>query len=294
MKLMHAAIGVFLCLPVAAEAANWSVNPEGTGSCPTIQAALDSAAATGDFITIEGGIYLEENLVVSGKDVFVTFNNGNVYVTAPVPGSGTGISIGEATAAFNLFGISFLDFDTAISISNGSPTVSYANIAGCGTGISVSGASSAPDLSFCFVDSCGVGVEMAGGLFVDAGNHTIVDCGTGVRVSGATGIVQRSIIYGCDVGIEYTSGSITIDCNDFWLNDIDASGTSIPGGNIFELPRFCFVAAPHNPYFLHIDSPCWSVNNACGVNMGAFTVTWGCEGTAVRESTWGAIKADCR
>ncbi|MBN1886217.1 MAG: hypothetical protein JW876_11935 [Candidatus Krumholzibacteriota bacterium] len=291
MKGILVSLFALLFLAGAAEAAFWNVYPDGSGVCPTIQSALDSAAASGDFISIEGGVYHEENLSVAGKDVFLSFNGGNVYVTAPTPGSGTGITIAGASPAFNLFGISFVGFATGVAIEDGSPAVSYANIRECGTGIAVSGASSAPDLSFNFIDSCAVGIEAAGGMLVDVGNHTIVDCETGVRVAGAAAVVQRSIVYGCDTGIDLASGTVAIDCSDFWMNGVDAAGVSLPPTNIHELPRFCFVAYPQAPFFLHVDSPCWSANNDCGVNMGAFTVTWGCEGTAVRETTWSGIKS---
>lgn len=270
-------------------AKNWTVRPDGSGSAPTIQAAVDSCALSGDVILIYSGTYNEENIIVDGKDIFVS-GSGVPYLKAPSPGSGAGFILRNVTSGFNVFGIAFADFDAAIVIEDGSPTIWFSEIKGCGKGIEVSGASSAPELSYNFMDSCMTGCDVLSCSSTNIINHTIVNCNTGISVSGGVVSVDRNIVSGCGTGALCSGGSVLFDCNDFWYNSSDYSGCSPGATDIHVMPRFCLIAYPAEPYMLHIDSPCWASNNACGVNMGAFTMTHGCEGTALEETSWGAIK----
>lgn len=291
---MHKPIFVSVIIVILAAsivcAKNWTVRPDGSGSAPTIQAAVDSCAVSGDAILVYNGIYYEENIVVDGKDIFISYSDGVPYVTAPAPGSGTGFTLRNVTSGLNVFGIAFTGFESGIEVEDGSPTIWFTEIQQCGTGIKVSGITSSPVLSYNFIDSCTTACEILSCSSTDIINQTIVNCNTGVFVSGGMVSVSRNIIYGCDTGAQCSGGTVVFDCNNFHLNSTDYSGCSPGANDFYELTRFCFIAYPEEPYLLHIDSPCWGRNNSCGVNVGAFIMIHGCEGAAVEETSWGAIK----
>ncbi|MDD3642727.1 MAG: right-handed parallel beta-helix repeat-containing protein [Candidatus Krumholzibacteria bacterium] len=287
---------VIVCLAAAsiigkANAATWNVYPDGHGTTPTIQSAIDSAAAAGDGIRVWGGTYYEADLVVEGKSILLQAYEGVAVVISPIPGAGTGVTLRQVGSGFILMGLEMRDFAAGIAVEDCSPTVWYCALVGCGTGISVAGGSSAPMMTNCLVEGCATGVSVGGGTGTLVGNMTIVGCGIGIETTGGAVTWRRNIIDSCDTGALCSGGSPALSCNDVYLCDIPYSGCAAGAGDISAMPRFCFDAgSPANPYLLHIDSPCWASNNDCGVNMGAFTQIHGCEGTPVEESTWGAIK----
>jgi hypothetical protein len=274
-----------------AGAATWNVYPDGHGTTPTIQSALDAAAVFGDVINVWGGTYYEDDLLVEGKSIFLQGYSGLAVVIPSVPGSGTGITLRGVGAGFVLMGLEMRTFANGIVLESCSPTVWYSNLLECGTGIAVSGGSSAPLILNCLVERCGTGILISGGTSVTVGNMTIVGCGVGVQTAGGSVTVRRNIIDSCDTGSLCTGGSATLQCNDIYLCGVPYGGCSPGAGDISAMPRFCFDAgSPSTPYLLHIDSPCWARNNACAVDMGAFTQSHGCEGTPLEESTWGDVK----
>ncbi|HSG27774.1 MAG TPA: hypothetical protein VLA34_04780, partial [Candidatus Krumholzibacterium sp.] len=114
---------------------------------------------------------------------------------------------------------------------------------------------------------------------------------TGLVCSSGSVAFIKNIIYRCATGVSCTGGSVISDCNDLWENTLDHSGCAQGATDLFVMPMFCYEAGGSpGPYYLHIDSPCWSTNNTCGVSIGAFTTTYGCTGVATEESTWGRIK----
>lgn len=92
-------------------------------------------------------------------------------------------------------------------------------------------------------------------------------------------------------------GSATLLCSDLfgnaggdWVGRIAAQYGA--DGNECEDPLFCRDDHPDEPYTLRDDSCCASENNpSCGL-IGAWGVA--CAGTAVRPTSWGAIKARFR
>jgi hypothetical protein len=275
----------------AAGAATYDVYPDGSGLYPTIQSAIDAAGPSGDGIQVHGGTYYEDNLIVDGKDVLISSVDGVAIVMSSVQGANTGITLRNVSPGTNLIGITFRGFEKGVVLENGSAVVWFGNVVECGTGVEVSGVSSNPNISACVVDSCGVGIDVIAGGSISIASNTIVNCSTGISAQGGGVTVSYSIIYGSDTGAACSGGAITFICNDFFLNTSDYAGCT-PGADDFsEMPRFCFAAdGSPEPYYLHIDSPCWAENNACGRNLGAFTQTHGCTSAPAASTTWGEIK----
>ncbi len=280
----------FVLLTSTASARTWSVNPEGTGDAPTIAAAIDSASS-GDNIELAGGSYYEAELIVDGKDLMISKGSGIPVLISPSYGSGTGITFRNTTGASSITGITFRGYESALIIDNSSPLVWFNTVKDCGTGFHVTGSSSA-DLGYSLIDSCGTAVYVEQSVGTMVRNNTIVNSSTGITVVSGSVSVNRNIISGCETGVECSGGAISSDCNDFWNNQTDYTGCSGGAGDIFEDPIFCYLTSPSpDLYYLHKDSPCWASNNPCGVNIGAFIYTAGCEGEAVEETSWGAIKS---
>jgi hypothetical protein len=278
------AVTVMAC---GAEAATWFVYPDGSGKTPTLQSAVDSAV-TGDYILIAGGVYHQGNIVIDGKALTID-QDQQVYFVAPSPGSGTCITI-RGVASFTLNSLVFRGFETALAIENASPLVQYVTVKGCNRGISISGGSSTPTVWFSVIDSCGTGVEVQGGGPV-LRNETIVNCSSGARFLGGSTTFTRNIVYHADTGVQCAGGAVASSCNDFFLNTVNASGCTL-GSNDFGLdPMFCFWKEPApSSYWLHVNSPCFTAANPCGVRVGAITASAGCSGEATERATWGVIK----
>jgi len=268
----------------------WTVQPDGSGDAPTISAAIDSAAS-GDRIIVYAGWYTESGLVVDGKDLTFQYQGGIPIIVSSGTGVGTGITFRNTGPGTSILGFEFRDYDTAVSIEDSDGTYWYLTIRYCNTGVSISGVSSAPTVMFSLVDSCGTGIGVSGGSGVSIRNMTIVNAEAGIESLGGSATVSRSIIYGCDTGAQCSGGALTLSCNNFHLNTADYGGCAAGPDDFYDQTLFCLDAGGSpGPYYLDDASPCWAANNTCGVDMGAFTQSAGCTGTATEETSWGAIK----
>jgi hypothetical protein len=268
----------------------YTVKDDGSGDAPTIKAAIEMAVS-GDAISVWGGTYNEDSLIVDGKDIYFQYQNGVPVIISSYYRQGTGITFRNVGMTTNLFGFEFREFATGISIENGVGMFWFCIISDCATGIEVSGASSAPGIQFVLIDSCGTGISVLDGSDISIRNITIAGAVTGIESLGGSTSFTRSIINGCDTGALCSGGSISLSCNNFHLNTTDYSGCAAGAGDFYSLTRFCFDAGGSlDSYYLHVDSPCWAENNACGVDVGVFVSSPGCTGTAVEETSWGTIK----
>ena len=291
VRIFTKALFVFIILQgVAAAQTTFVVKADGSGDAPTIQAAIDMAVS-GDAVVVWGGYYGEDDLLVDGKDIYFQYLNGTPVIISSSYRQGTGITFRNAGMGTNILGFEFREFAKGISIENGAGMYWYCSIIDCGTGIEVSGASSTPSIMFNLVDSCDTGISVLDGSGVTARNMTIVNADTGVESLGGSTTFTMSIINGCNTGALCSGGSISLSCNNFYLNTTDYGGCAAGVDDFYGLTRFCYAAGGSpDPYYLHIDSPCWAENNACGLDVGAFTQLPGCTGTAVEETSWGTIK----
>jgi hypothetical protein len=289
-KLIIAIIAMTLASSAAEAQATFTVKPDGSGDTATIQDAID-LAVSGDIIVVWGGHYHEDDLLVDGKDIMFQYYNGIPVIISSGYRQGTGITLRDVDSGSSIFGFEFREFETGISIENGGGQYRYCIITDCGTGIGISGASSSPGILFTVVDSCGTGMRVTDGSGTYIRNMTIVNAGIGIESLGGSTTLIRSIINGCGTGALCAGGSLSLSCNNFYLNTAHYSGCSAGGDDFYELTRFCYEAGGSpGLYYLHIDSPCWAENNTCGFDVGAFTQAPGCTGTAVEETSWGAIK----
>jgi len=285
-KTLLVAALILASAPGMTEGKTWYV-PSGV---PTIKAAVDSCKASGDAISITGGVYREGSIVIDGKSISIT-QNGQVTVIAPVAGTGTFITYRNGSAG-QLWSLVIRNFDTAIAVEGGSPSITAVSLKACRQGLAVTG-SSAPQFTYSVVDSCTTAISIEGGSPV-LQNETIALCGTGVSFLGGTTNMTRSIVYGCVTGVQCAGGSAALGCNDFWANGSDYSGCAAGTNDFYLDPRFCFWASSGGPYQLHNTSPCFDTTlNPCHVKIGALSSGSipGCSGTAVERSTWGSIKS---
>ena len=285
LRILYIATVVAVIASGMVEGKTWNVPAD----VSTIKAAVDSCAASGDIISISGGIYHEGSIVVDGKNISIN-QSGQVTVIAPSIGIGTCFAIRNATGG-SLSSLIIRGFGTAIAVENASPVIQFVTLKACNQGLTVAGASS-PQFIYSIIDSCGTGIEVQAGS-VTLQNETIVHCGTGVRFLGGSASMTRSIVYGCTTGVQCAGGGASLGCNDFYLNGADYDGCAQGTNDFFLDPKFCFWASSAGPYWLHSTSPCFVVSlNPCNVKIGAIAGPLpGCTGTAVERSSWGSIKS---
>ena len=286
---------LLLCIGGEARGRTWYVYPNGVGGdAPTIQAAVDSAAASGDKILLRAGVYRETGIVVDGKALLIDQVDGQAYLRSPSPGSGVCITARNVSSGFSLNSLSFRGFETAIALENTAGYVQWPTLRDCGRGVSISGGLSAVTVWFALIDSCGTGVEVNGGAAIVLQNLTIAHCETGVAFGGGSSTFARSIVYGCSTGASCAGGAAAPSCNDYFLNGADYAGCAPGATDFYSDPMFCFAVAPSpGLYWLHAASPCFTGAdpNPCGVRCGALITAAGCTGTAIEETSWGAVKA---
>ncbi len=286
LKMLLVATLILASAPGITEGKTWIV----PSMAPTIKAAVDSCAVSGDAISITGGVYHEGSIVVDGKNISISpAASATVIVIAPSAGIGTGF-VFRNTSGGSIISLIVREFGTAVAVENASPLFQFMSLKSCTKGLTVAGASTAI-FNYSIVDSCVTGIEVQAGS-VTLQNETIVRCGTGVRFLGGSTTMTRSIVYGCTTGVQCSGGGATLGCNDFWVNGANYDACAA-GTNDFDLdPKFCFWASSGGPYQLHSTSPCFVVAlNPCNVKIGAITSPLaGCLGTAVERSNWGSIK----
>lgn len=281
-----------LCSAAAAlSAADWHIYDDGSGDAATIAEAA-GLCSSGDVIYIHAGTYVEAGILFEGKDVMIVMPDGRVYVNAPVPASGTGITVRAASAGFQLPNFYLAGFDTAIALEDASPMVLFVTIGGCGTGIAMDGAST-PFVINSVIDTCSTAIDVGGAAGASFQNLTIVGCSTGISVSGGDVTVERCIIYGCGTGLSCSGGAVTLACNNLYANMVQYDGCAAGPSDFYLDPIFCFYTPPStNPYYLHSDSPCLPAAEPCGPGTYVgFYGFEGCTGTSVEESTWSKIKS---
>jgi predicted outer membrane repeat protein len=267
----------------AAHATTWYVNPDGSGDATTIQMGID-AALDGDVVLVAPGTYSgagNVNLILSGKDITVTAENGAAQTVIDCAHSARGFFIWNSSSTVEGFTIRNGSAVTggAVYSENGSPTVRYCVFSG-------NSATSA-----------------GGALYLKQGtpefyNNTFDGCGA---PSGGTAWFQgpstfpqfyQNIVCNSSAGGAFGVGGSPVAfvaCNNVYGN---AGGNFLMAGdnghNFSSDPLFCGIPGSGN-FFLQQISPCSANFSPCGSAVGACGVQ--CQVTATEPVTWGRVKS---
>ncbi len=221
---------LFLSSPTLAT--TFIVNPQGTGSFPTIQAAIN-AAASGDTVALEDGTYTGEghrNIDYLGRSITVRSLSANPILCI-------------IDCQGYLRGFYFRNNESPAAVLEG-VTICHGG-ADNGAGIRLDGAT-APTIRNCIL-LANDGVH-GGGIQVNDGAHpTILSCeftantaeeeGGGIYATGTADLVVRdcrfsgnSALYGAGIEIRNSTGSQIAGCT-FLSNDATYNGAGIRCGD---------------------------------------------------------------
>jgi hypothetical protein len=312
------AIGV-LCVAVLAlvaaecHARVWYVRQDGGGDAPTIQAAIDSAAAN-DTVLVAPGTYAEPEIHVLKDSLTIMGDDGAPNTILHTSGS---LVMWTYGACLTIKGFCFESSPgvvlsvTEMLANNG--TVIEENIFrnnGGGWAIDVRsifpektvGASANENIiirnNLIYSNSGGILIgQWTGG--VEIYQNTISHNAPGIAIDNEEMLCHNTIHHniisynGIGVsGFEYCVSNFL--CNDIFGNKNDFGAPPVgTNGNISADPQFCGVdPAQSGNFFLQSDSPCAPGNHPDGYACGQIGVRpVGCEDVSVQRSSWGAIKA---
>jgi hypothetical protein len=285
-----------LFLPSSIDSQTWYVRNDGTGDAPTIQAAVDSAAA-GDTILVGPGTYSNAlPVIIENKDSLTVVSESGperTFLNSIILNSANYTTVSGFTFANGYHGMG-LSWSHQLLIEN--------NIVrnATETGISAKVVSKAIIRNNLIYGCGGIGMiigDAAGDIEVRY--NTISHCGLcGISTDADPIIIANNLVANNAIGIQAYNPIYYLLCNDVCGNttNYDLFGMSDPtgtNGNISVDPRFCGVEpAVSGNYYLQSVSPCAPGNHpdgyACGL-IGARPVY--CGSTSTDQTTWGRIKA---
>jgi hypothetical protein len=295
------ALGLLLCFgPGAADAEIWTVQPDGSGDFPTLQAAVNAAIDGDEIILTEGVFAGDGNRDVDplGKQLLIRsalldpsrcILNCEGTASAPHRGfifhNGEGLQtriqgIGIANGYAEEGGAIYLDEETGPLIRG---CLLTGNVALRGGAVYSFWAS--PQIYESSIVSNRA--DRGGGIYIRG---------------GAAGDHVRCIIWGncapegSDVFLH--SSAIYFECTVLHLANIGGEGFIIPNGPLFEVnPLLCNpLSCDDSPsvdgdYHLQLYSPCLPESSPCGELVGALGADCHPEPTPNRCVTWGQLKS---
>jgi hypothetical protein len=296
-----------LCLlPLAAHSRVWFVRNDGTGDAPTIQAAIDSAAA-GDTITLAKGIFREQSSITCcDKNTLVINSESGPDSTIIAPASESSFISIASCGNISFDGISFRDFPgsalsfwmtSEITISNcgffnnGHYYYKYAILFEWCNGIDVRNSKISGNLG-------GIMYYELNSNVVSYNNIYLTNIHTAINLNDVTNCsIANSIISGSKYGIRGLGANISLQCNNVFNNEVnyailyylDPTGQN---GNISVDAQFCSIdPVAYDNYYLQSDSPCAPGNHPdaypCGL-IGCEPV--GCGTTGIEKTSWSNVK----
>jgi hypothetical protein len=299
LKIVCAVSVVFLLLVASQSYARvWYVKQDGTGDAPTIQAAIDSAAAN-DTVLVAPGTYTQRVIYVDKMYLTVVSENGaeeTILHTSEVMIMGIG---GARHVTLKGFCLENGSEGLSISVSPEDILIEdniFRNLTG--EAISIEFMSNAV-IRGNLIYSNGSGISLHEFSSADIIQNTISHNtpGEGILTDGSSGLCYNPIHHNI---ISYNGIGVSGFCaEDFECNDIFGNGSNVgpppfgTNGNIAVDPQFCGVEPQiSGNYFLQSDSPCAAGNHPdeypCGL-IGRLPV--GCQDTAVERTSWGKIKS---
>jgi hypothetical protein len=141
-----------------------------------------------------------------------------------------------------------------------------------------------------------------GGASITVERNTFFRCtqvfpswgGSAVVLEGGSSLFSNNVVFECSGGtgaVRKEAGSVTSDCNVFWMNpDGDLDG--IPSGPLDRVTDPGFCDPDSGDLTVHETSPCLPANSGgCGLIGGE---GMGCGAVSVESESWGAIKGKYR
>jgi hypothetical protein len=315
-SLRRACFVVFALAP-AATAATWHVRPDGSGDAPTIQAAVDSAAA-GDVVELADGTYTgagNHGVNLSGKPIHVRSGSGapqTCVIDCQGASRGFSFSTGEGPATV-VEGVTVRGASYAAVECYASPTIAgciiSANSWASSSGSAVLLWSSGAVLQDCVIagnaGSNTFGVPGGGVLVLGPSSVTIDRCTIADNSPNGVSVGFRAFARIDDTiaafnapgnGVACSSaGTALLTCSDVFANAAGdwvgcLAGQAGINGNFSADPVFCASIAGN--YDLGAGSPCLPAFNSCGVRIGARGQ--GCGPVSVAPESWGRVKVRYR
>jgi hypothetical protein len=315
MKLGSELAGAFLALLVLLSSApiqsrTWYVKQDGTGDAPTIQAAIDSAAAN-DTVLVAPGTYTQPGIYIIKDSLTVMSEEGAERTTLHTSSSdmmdtwGTCLTIkgflfeGSASSVLRVTDLNGILIEenifrdnkqaTAISIISIFPNMIMDNNVSSRTVIR-------NNLIYANYGGIRIG-QWTGGAEIYQNTISHNSPGEGIQneemLCGNT--IHHNIISYNEIGVD----GFDYCASDFLCNDIFGNKSNFgpppfgTNGNIAVDPQFCGVdPAKSGNYYLQSDSPCAPGNHPDGYPCGLIGMRpVGCQDTSVERTSWGRIKS---
>ena len=266
--MRRASLSVLLLLPVLnllpAEvcARTWYVNIGGTGDAPTLNAAVDSAAA-GDSVVVGPGTYLISALILKPGMVLVSEDGPLATILQSDGTNYVGIDMDDNTAVVGLW-VKGFEY-SAVNTGLDSDVLVANNILQASIDITISGSTG----------------DVRNNLFLGG---ISLEIGISDPLVAAFMFVHHNIILAPVI-----CSPVTSFCNDYFGVDPDCLFN--PASSFSADPAFCGVSGSGD-YFLQADSPCAPGNDPLGIGCGLIgPLPVGCGTVATEQHTWGAIKS---
>jgi Right handed beta helix region len=315
---------LMILLPGSVDARVWDVFVDGSGDAPTIQAAIDSAAA-GDVVRVGPGTYSgagNQDISFRGKAIVVESVDGwettIVQPASSFPRRCFRFDSGEGRSSV-LDGFTLRDGlgqGSGVSCDGSSPTILRCMIFHNEAGSSLGGGFAALGGASPLFEQCTLAWNIAvdwgdaGGGYLDASQATFVSCTLTRNIgsfgapfildNGAACVFERCILshqsYGlfwCRTGTE----TVSLSCCDVFGNDPGDYTGCIEGqngvdGNFQADPLLCGVSYSAPDLRLDLASPCLDAPG-CGL-IGSLGIGCGAPPVAVGELPdlpWSRVKA---
>jgi hypothetical protein len=304
---LFVALGILFSLwPLSAYSRVWYVRNDGTGDAPTIQAAIDSAAA-GDTITLAKGIFAVQSIIECAWKNDLTINS-------EAGCDNTSLSFGEEPAYMSveicsdisLDGISFRNSQGSALFVAGSKDITISNCGFFNNGHYYHKyAVVFYDCDTIEVYNCLIGGNRAGIDYYELDNNIVsynntylANTWAAIHLNDVLNCnISHSIISGSSYGITGFGYNLSIGCNDVFNNGQNYSIFQFPdptglNGNISVDPQFCSIdPVAYNSYFLQSDSPCAPGTHPSGYPCGLIGCKpVGCSTVGTEKIDWSKVK----